>query len=154
MNRYPSHWHNPMLTVLVCSSLQCRCHPGFRLKDDGKTCVDVDECSTTYPCTQHCINTHGSFRCVCVDGFQLSPSDPTVCKSTSGTSPTANLSITVTDVLHCRMVKLDAWLGGRLWKYEKYTFQKNSALDLPFAMLINHYKRSIWILVTNSSLFK
>ncbi|XP_026096551.1 low-density lipoprotein receptor-related protein 1 isoform X3 [Carassius auratus] len=75
----------------LCEDLKigfkCRCHPGFRLKDDGKTCVDVDECSTTYPCTQHCINTHGSFRCVCVDGFQLSPSDPTVCKSTSDEEP-------------------------------------------------------------------
>lgn len=63
---------------------QCRCHPGFRLKDDGKTCVDVDECTTTYPCTQRCINTHGSFHCLCVEGYQLSPENPTVCKSTSG----------------------------------------------------------------------
>ncbi|MCJ8744681.1 hypothetical protein PDJAM_G00121590 [Pangasius djambal] len=66
---------------------KCRCHAGFRLKDDGKTCVDVDECSSTFPCTQHCINTHGSFRCVCVDGYQLSPSDPTICKSTSDEEP-------------------------------------------------------------------
>uniref|UniRef100_A0A4W5QI25 LDL receptor related protein 1 n=1 Tax=Hucho hucho TaxID=62062 RepID=A0A4W5QI25_9TELE len=66
---------------------KCRCHPGFRLKDDGKTCVDIDECTTSYPCTQRCINTHGSFHCLCVEGFQLSPSNPTVCKSTSEEEP-------------------------------------------------------------------
>lgn len=64
--------------------LQCRCHPGFQLKRDGKTCVDVDECTTTYPCSQRCINTHGSFHCLCVDGFEFSPNDRTICKSTSG----------------------------------------------------------------------
>uniref|UniRef100_A0A667YNG9 LDL receptor related protein 1 n=1 Tax=Myripristis murdjan TaxID=586833 RepID=A0A667YNG9_9TELE len=65
----------------------CRCHPGFQLKRDGKTCVDIDECTTSYPCTQRCINTHGSFHCLCVDGFELSPNDPTVCKSTSEEEP-------------------------------------------------------------------
>lgn len=74
-----------LLYQLLCSaSSQCRCHPGFHLKDDGKTCVDIDECTTTYPCTQRCINTHGSFRCLCVEGFSLSPENPTICKSTSG----------------------------------------------------------------------
>uniref|UniRef100_A0A8C8C6R9 EGF-like domain-containing protein n=1 Tax=Oncorhynchus tshawytscha TaxID=74940 RepID=A0A8C8C6R9_ONCTS len=75
----------------LCEDLKigfkCRCHPGFRLKDDGKTCVDIDECTTSYPCTQRCINTHGSFHCLCVEGFQLSPSDPTICKSTSEEEP-------------------------------------------------------------------
>lgn len=66
------------------ASSQCRCNPGFRLKDNGKTCVDIDECTTTYPCTQRCINTHGSFHCLCVEGYQLSPENPTICKSTSG----------------------------------------------------------------------
>uniref|UniRef100_A0A1A8PVW5 Low density lipoprotein receptor-related protein 1 n=4 Tax=Nothobranchius TaxID=28779 RepID=A0A1A8PVW5_9TELE len=69
------------------TSFKCRCHPGFRLKDDGKTCVDIDECTTTYPCTQRCINTHGSFHCLCVDGFQLSPENPTICKSVSDEEP-------------------------------------------------------------------
>lgn len=68
------------------ASSQCRCHPGFHLKDDGKTCVDIDECTTTYPCTQRCINTHGSFHCLCVEGYQFSPKNPTICKSTSGES--------------------------------------------------------------------
>uniref|UniRef100_A0A3P9JA06 EGF-like domain-containing protein n=1 Tax=Oryzias latipes TaxID=8090 RepID=A0A3P9JA06_ORYLA len=71
----------------LCEDLKigfkCRCHPGFRLKDDGKTCVDIDECTTVYPCTQRCINTHGSFHCLCVEGFQLSPQNPTICKSIS-----------------------------------------------------------------------
>uniref|UniRef100_A0A8C4HHC4 EGF-like domain-containing protein n=1 Tax=Dicentrarchus labrax TaxID=13489 RepID=A0A8C4HHC4_DICLA len=75
----------------LCEDLKigfkCRCHPGFRLKDDGKTCVDIDECTTTYPCTQRCINTHGSFHCLCVEGFQLSPENPTICKSTSDEEP-------------------------------------------------------------------
>ena len=61
---------------LCAVPLQCRCDAGFQLKRDGKTCVDVDECTTSYPCTQRCINTHGSFHCLCVDGFQLSPNDP------------------------------------------------------------------------------
>ncbi|XP_029681819.1 low-density lipoprotein receptor-related protein 1-like isoform X3 [Takifugu rubripes] len=75
----------------LCEDLKigfkCRCHPGFRLKDDGKTCIDIDECTTTYPCTQRCINTHGSFHCLCVEGYRLSPENPTVCKSTSDEEP-------------------------------------------------------------------
>uniref|UniRef100_A0A3Q2X6U1 Low density lipoprotein receptor-related protein 1Aa n=1 Tax=Haplochromis burtoni TaxID=8153 RepID=A0A3Q2X6U1_HAPBU len=75
----------------LCEDLKigfkCRCHPGFHLKDDRKTCIDIDECTTTYPCTQRCINTHGSFHCLCVEGFQLSPENPTICKSTSDEEP-------------------------------------------------------------------
>uniref|UniRef100_A0A8C7TIE2 EGF-like domain-containing protein n=1 Tax=Oncorhynchus mykiss TaxID=8022 RepID=A0A8C7TIE2_ONCMY len=81
------HLERLSLPLLSCVVVQCRCHPGFRLKDDGKTCVDIDECTTSYPCTQRCINTHGSFHCLCVEGFQLSPSDPTICKSTSEEEP-------------------------------------------------------------------
>uniref|UniRef100_A0AAZ3Q1Z1 EGF-like domain-containing protein n=1 Tax=Oncorhynchus tshawytscha TaxID=74940 RepID=A0AAZ3Q1Z1_ONCTS len=75
----------------LCEDLKigfkCRCHPGFQLKRDGKTCVDIDECTTSYPCTQRCINTHGSFHCLCVEGFQLRPDNPTICKSTSDEEP-------------------------------------------------------------------
>uniref|UniRef100_A0A4W5Q8K7 LDL receptor related protein 1 n=1 Tax=Hucho hucho TaxID=62062 RepID=A0A4W5Q8K7_9TELE len=75
----------------LCEDLKigfkCRCLPGFQLKRDGKTCVDIDECTTSYPCTQRCINTHGSFHCLCVEGFQLRPDNPTICKSTSDEEP-------------------------------------------------------------------
>ena len=63
---------------------QCKCWPGFYLKDDGKTCVDIDECSTTLPCSQRCINTYGSYKCLCVDGYEALERNPNVCKALSG----------------------------------------------------------------------
>ena len=63
---------------------QCRCRPGFRLKDDGRTCADMDECSTTFPCSQRCINTHGSYKCLCVEGYAPRGGDPHSCKAVTG----------------------------------------------------------------------
>ncbi|XP_072571437.1 low-density lipoprotein receptor-related protein 1-like isoform X1 [Paramormyrops kingsleyae] len=75
----------------MCEDLKigykCRCHPGFQLKEDGKTCMDIDECRSSYPCSQRCINTYGSFHCQCVEGFERRTSDPTACKSTSAEEP-------------------------------------------------------------------
>lgn len=78
-------WSSPFFTffiVFVCH--QCKCWPGFHLKDDGKTCVDVDECSTTLPCSQRCINTYGSYKCLCVDGYEALERNPNTCKALSG----------------------------------------------------------------------
>ncbi|RXN31423.1 low-density lipo receptor-related 1B [Labeo rohita] len=66
---------------------KCKCWPGFHLKHDGKTCVDIDECSTTLPCSQNCSNTYGSFKCFCVDGYEASRKDPNSCKSLSAEEP-------------------------------------------------------------------
>lgn len=63
---------------------QCKCWPGFQLKDDGKTCVDIDECSLGFPCSQQCINTYGTYKCLCTDGYEIQPDNPNGCKSLSG----------------------------------------------------------------------
>uniref|UniRef100_A0A8C4X5R5 Low density lipoprotein receptor-related protein 1 n=1 Tax=Erpetoichthys calabaricus TaxID=27687 RepID=A0A8C4X5R5_ERPCA len=47
----------------------------------------MDECTTTYPCAQFCLNTHGSFKCLCAEGYEVKPGDPTSCKSTSDEEP-------------------------------------------------------------------
>lgn len=69
---------------ILCFRYQCKCWPGFHLKDDGKTCVDIDECSTTLPCSQRCINTYGSYKCLCVDGYEALERNPNTCKALSG----------------------------------------------------------------------
>lgn len=78
--------------------LQCKCWPGFQLKDDGKTCIDVDECSTGFPCSQRCINTYGTYKCLCTDGYEIQPGNPHGCKSLSGIK--LNLSTDPTLITH------------------------------------------------------
>lgn len=51
----------------------CVCkRKGYRLAQDGKGCVDVDECAEEDLCMdegEECVNTHGGFECQCRDGF-------------------------------------------------------------------------------------
>ena len=46
----------------------CMCPAGYKLGDDWKTCVDVDECATMSSiresCPNGCLNTPGSFKYV------------------------------------------------------------------------------------------
>uniref|UniRef100_A0A1A8CM87 Hemicentin 1 n=1 Tax=Nothobranchius kadleci TaxID=1051664 RepID=A0A1A8CM87_NOTKA len=53
---------------------QAKCAPGFKSSTTGTICEDVDECkeSTVSPCHHQCLNTLGSYRCVCYPGYQLS----------------------------------------------------------------------------------
>ncbi|KAK7896084.1 hypothetical protein WMY93_021409 [Mugilogobius chulae] len=47
---------------------QCACPLGW----SGHQCqIDVNECSEERPCAHKCINTAGSYRCDCRDGFRL-----------------------------------------------------------------------------------
>ncbi|XP_067831583.1 latent-transforming growth factor beta-binding protein 3-like [Heptranchias perlo] len=52
----------------------CHCYQGFQLheRQEGSTCVDVNECSEGRLCVSgHCFNTEGSFYCRCHTGYRL-----------------------------------------------------------------------------------
>ncbi|KAI4902142.1 hypothetical protein NFI96_003425 [Prochilodus magdalenae] len=85
-----SPFSSPPVMLLLSDSLvpvQCTCWAGFRLKEDGRTCVDVDECVETYPCSQQCINTYGSYKCLCVDGYHAVEADPHSCRAVTAEEP-------------------------------------------------------------------
>nr|XP_048702609.1 nephronectin isoform X3 [Caretta caretta] len=73
--------------ALSCSMANCqygcdvvkgevRCHcpsPGLQLGPDGRTCIDVDECSIgQYQCGSfsRCYNTQGTYKCKCKEGYR------------------------------------------------------------------------------------
>ena len=70
----------------------CSCELGFIVHNyqpelgssisDPFVCVDEDECQVLGPdlCSQHCVNTFGSYKCLCSDGYHLSD-DGHTCKA-------------------------------------------------------------------------
>ncbi|XP_048586862.1 uncharacterized protein LOC5519391 isoform X2 [Nematostella vectensis] len=66
--------------VNVIGSFTCACREGFLLRQDGKTCEDIDECDTgLHKCEHQCNNTFGSYSCSCSPGFALAD-DKKSCK--------------------------------------------------------------------------
>ncbi|KAI8498260.1 hypothetical protein Bbelb_242040 [Branchiostoma belcheri] len=62
-------------------SYTCSCPGGFELKDDRRTCQDINECETTFVCTHICSNTEGSYTCSCPADLVLQP-DGITCGTT------------------------------------------------------------------------
>ncbi|KAH9488616.1 hypothetical protein Btru_061289 [Bulinus truncatus] len=65
---------------IVNDKQSCSCNAGYSLDQDGKTCLDVNECESTKPCINgQCHNVDGSFYCSCNNGTKLA-SDLVTCQ--------------------------------------------------------------------------
>ncbi|XP_074651609.1 fibrillin-3-like [Tubulanus polymorphus] len=54
-------------------SYRCICNSGYRTHPNGKSCIDIDECSMEQRvCQQKCVNSQGSYTCGCQLGFVVS----------------------------------------------------------------------------------
>ncbi|CAN9498982.1 unnamed protein product [Ophioblennius macclurei] len=69
----------------VCEGSTCACFKGHKLKPDGRSCEDINECLlgvSNCRAGERCINTEGSFRCQrevsCGTGYELT--DTNNCK--------------------------------------------------------------------------
>ena len=60
------------LCVNTLGSYKCDCNDGYRLKSDGISCEDVNECAVDNGgCVGGCKNVAGGFSCICETGLMI-----------------------------------------------------------------------------------
>lgn len=81
----PALWRLLDGSVANFTSICVPCGDGFHKSSSGK-CEDVDECRQTgAPCRSSCLNTLGSYRCVCTDGSgDVVSEDSPTCQTAAG----------------------------------------------------------------------
>ncbi|XP_044026282.1 thrombomodulin-like [Siniperca chuatsi] len=55
-------------------SYKCVCDHGFKLAQDGRSCLALNDCMDKRQCPREnfvCVNTVGGFQCVCKDGYTM-----------------------------------------------------------------------------------
>ncbi|XP_074643246.1 low-density lipoprotein receptor-like [Tubulanus polymorphus] len=69
----------------IRSGVVCSCKPGYELHNQTQ-CKDIDECNVDgiHPCSQRCVNTPGSYHCVCTGNYHNDPANPHRCKAAGG----------------------------------------------------------------------
>ncbi|WAR21595.1 FBN2-like protein, partial [Mya arenaria] len=56
------------------------CPEGYTTTEGVDACLDIDECSTNDTCEQFCLNTEGSFTCLCGNGYRPDSSNDSKCQ--------------------------------------------------------------------------
>ncbi|KAL2087283.1 hypothetical protein ACEWY4_018342 [Coilia grayii] len=64
---------------------ECLCPAGFHLVDKTK-CEDINECDSPDTCSQKCVNTEGSYKCDCYEGYEMDVMTKE-CKAIAGSIP-------------------------------------------------------------------
>ena len=86
-------------------SFQCSCIDGYNLSSNGKSCLDIDECTAghgTHNCQQRCTNINGGFSCDCNSGYLLN-SDKRTCsgKPVNRFGSSHTICMTFLDINEC-----------------------------------------------------
>ena len=68
------------MTCVSPTTSDCKCKSGFTIDPKSENCVDIDECQVDCGTNFDCINTLGSYKCICKTGFYQ---DGRNCKSLS-----------------------------------------------------------------------
>ena len=71
---------------MLNGAVLCVCWRGFQLPAGSRKCVDIDECQTFGLCGQQCMNTRGSYKCHCDQGYVSVGVDGKHCKAKGGFS--------------------------------------------------------------------
>ncbi|KAH9509848.1 hypothetical protein Btru_045423, partial [Bulinus truncatus] len=93
------------------------CPVGFI--DVNNSCTDINECSDGNSCHQICVNTEGSYRCECYEGYNLSTTDNKTCQdcnrtitNTSGVISTTYYPLNYPNNIYCTWTILSDQLGA------------------------------------------
>ena len=86
---------------------KCSCNPGYKLMDDDRACMDINECidmPPDAPCSQSCNNSPGGFSCKCDNKFYELSNHGHTCKRRDSTDPW----ILFTNKYYLRNMSIDA----------------------------------------------
>ncbi|KAG8445688.1 hypothetical protein GDO86_010461 [Hymenochirus boettgeri] len=66
------------ICVSTGDSYKCKCHDGYTLNSDKKTCSRLDICALgAHGCEHICVSSVGSYTCKCRNGYTLNPDKKT-----------------------------------------------------------------------------